>query len=63
MLDVLGFGLLALATVFVSQFATRKFEISLSIPAGPFKVAGRLAGVANRLDQLVLFHGAAPFDF
>ncbi len=44
-LDVFGFGLLALATVFASQFATKHFDISLTIPAGPFEVAGAVLGL------------------
>ncbi len=44
-LDVIGFGALAVATVFLSQFASKHFEISLSIPSGPFEVAGAVLGL------------------
>ena len=38
--DVIGFGLLASATIYASQFATKNFQIVLTVPARPFEVAG-----------------------
>ncbi len=38
--DVIAFGLLASAIVYASQFAVKHFQISLTVPARPFEVAG-----------------------
>ncbi|WP_442511112.1 bestrophin family protein [Novipirellula sp. SH528] len=43
--DVIGFGVLAAATVFTSQFVMKNYEMSLAIPAGPFEVAGAVLGL------------------
>ena len=42
--DVLAFGLLASAIVFVSQFVEQRYEVSLAVPARPFEVAGAVLG-------------------
>ncbi len=44
-LDVVGFGVLALATVFLSQIASKRFEISLWIPSSPFEVSAAVLGL------------------
>ncbi len=43
--DVLGFGLLASASVFACQFATRQWGLTLTVPSGPFEVAGAVLGL------------------
>lgn len=44
-IDVIGFGLLALATVFLSQLVGKHFEVSLAIPSRPFEIAGAVLGL------------------
>ena len=44
LLDVIGFGLLASGIVLLSQFFAKTHKVSLSIPAGPFEVAGAILG-------------------
>ncbi|QDV26527.1 bestrophin family protein [Aureliella helgolandensis] len=43
--DVVGFGLLAAAMVFISQFVAKHYEVSLAMPARPFEVAGTVLGL------------------
>lgn len=43
--DVLGFGLLACATVFVSNYSKTHYQVSLTIPGGPFEAAGAVLGL------------------
>lgn len=43
--DVLTFGLIAAATVFLSNQAKRYFDVNLSVPVGPFEAAGAVLGL------------------
>ena len=43
--DALGFGLIAVAAVYLSQYVKREHGISLSIPGGPLEVAGAVLGL------------------
>lgn len=45
LLDVIGFGLLASITVFVSQYASERYEVNLTVPEGPYEVAGAILGL------------------
>jgi ion channel-forming bestrophin family protein len=38
--DVLAFGLISAAIVYASQFVIKHYQVSLTVPAGPFEVAG-----------------------
>jgi putative membrane protein len=44
MMDVLGFGVIALMTALLSRFVSRAYGIDLSIPSAPFQVAGAILG-------------------
>ncbi len=43
--DVIGFGVLACLTVFVSNYSAEHFQVSLTVPGGPFEVAGAVLGL------------------
>lgn len=44
-LDVIGFGVIASVSVIVCQFAKQQYDVDLTIPSGPFGVAGALLGL------------------
>ena len=45
LLDVVAFGLLASVTVYFSQVASERFQVRLTVPEGPYEVAGAILGL------------------
>ncbi|MEO8268359.1 MAG: bestrophin family ion channel [Aureliella sp.] len=45
LIDVIGFGVIATASVFACQYAKRHHDVDLTIPSGPFGVAGAVLGL------------------
>ncbi len=43
--DVLGFGIIASLSVFACQYAKRHYDVDLTVPSGPFQVAGAMLGL------------------